>query len=1827
MVSKRWWLILAGFWIAGLSFAQTGSGSELPGTHTLPYSRYRPIPPKNYRVAPSQAPLEARSVRWYKNGLFDPQRFFQQFQSPSQRTRAPRWDRDLSQAPTDDIHPVYYPGQARIFFASNATGVVNGRLANPGPYYRIWRGDLDDGAQPPQAVLTNLTQITGDTPEEQFTSQFHPAINQQATILAYVITTASGNTNIVVRNFATNTRIVLTTDTDGVTQNLRPTLSPGGNLVAFASNRLLPNETEADRRFRIYVMRTDGRPFDDGVLIRRYTFPEPGENDVEPAWSPDGRRIAFARVNDAGFSYIYIVDVDTRIAVQWTSFEDPGGNRPNDRQPAWSRVPGNPNAPGLILFSSTRKSFDNQGRHQRQATSNGVDVVNQIYDIYYVSANVAESTANPAISLTVDPSTPDRARPAYPSDSTPTAGAQYPTAAIVERNRLAYQSTRLVEGNIQGDHDIWETLFSDISPPVLEILPLILPGKELFPGDEVTVRVKVSDFQTGIEAVRVQFKDPDSAEQDAEGLEHKLYWLFQFDPFFPNRILVAEGAEAYVPLFVEVGCEAINPFTYEYVPPYSLARLGFGGSLDDTLQLEPVEGEEGVYEVKWRTPDVPSDFYVDIIVQDAAGNEFIYDNISGFTTRRFVGANNILLVSDYAGGQIFVQNRIGDIGNSLTRPTWQPIESYWTDNPTGKPPFDLTQPPSGSRLRIIGDGAIVGPAGNIRADTLGENTPYRNLYDIWRVQCRNPITPAVLASYLPRTEQEPTGLTGSYRNKLHAERIVIWASPYTGNVWAGTGHLIDPEVQTLLRAFRDNGGRFVISGQDVAWALTLLGTLGSRFLNEVLRAEFEPIWEYDTAEDVFFVDVPYQGLRHQVDSQGLETIPGTPAPGDPNPIARNPAGRPIWVRFEGSSIVPDQPAAFRISHPAIYVSTPTLDVFDVIGLVGPLYTDAAWNQVWLDVVRVTPPTGSPYRYANAGAIASITNRAGTYYEDPTTRSKVTYFAFGIEGVNSTYNAGPPGTLWCRAYRNKILHNAYGWMTHNVLEGVVRQYDPSRREYNPLPRALVRVLALDPPSIAGQFAGYAITDSNGFYRIVGLEAGVYLVEAVRPGFRIQHPETFDAVARNTDNPVVINLVMLAAPPGQIIGQVVDINDQPVRYPVVRATSVDDPELQVEAIGDIDGRFLIPRVPAGQWDVTVVGVTEGGYNLPPIRPVGPPQGVFRVTVSPNETTVLPENFVLEPLPGTVEGVVTDANTNAPIANARVFTIAGGLNRETFTDTNGRYSLNLPAGSYALTATAPGYAPSAANVQVIADQTITQNFALNRLPPGTITGRVLRKPTNTPEPGVTIEVLFGTEVVATGTTDANGNYTIPNVPPADYVVRPRKSGYTFEPPTRTITVVTSQTVTVDLFRSEPLKTFPRGRTLVSAPYDYTQDVKVLLSVPTSASFQFFTWLPAQGRYLFYPNAPANRFVLGRGYFLDSSVDLPLATEGTPADESQPFDIPLSKGWNLIGNPFRFNIAWSQTEVLNPQTNTFVSNSTAVGLGLIGNALWGYSFGAYSVANRMEPWRGYWVYARQETTLRIPPGARVLSGDSRSVASAQGGWLLTLEAESNGERDRAYVGVSRSASPGYDPEHDLLKPPPVARDYVYISLPRLNWGAHSGYYGVDVQPATRSASWEFTVETGRPNQQVTLRWPNIHSLPRTANLMLVNLETGERRYLRTTSSYTFRTSSTGTCRFRIETTSSGQLLRIQGVQVRSSRGNQHTIAFSLTGEAMVQVNILAGGKTVRSLMHQASRSAGLQQVSWDGRDQNGIALPPGTYTVEIRATSQEGQSARAVTNLILTR
>jgi flagellar hook assembly protein FlgD len=122
--------------------------------------------------------------------------------------------------------------------------------------------------------------------------------------------------------------------------------------------------------------------------------------------------------------------------------------------------------------------------------------------------------------------------------------------------------------------------------------------------------------------------------------------------------------------------------------------------------------------------------------------------------------------------------------------------------------------------------------------------------------------------------------------------------------------------------------------------------------------------------------------------------------------------------------------------------------------------------------------------------------------------------------------------------------------------------------------------------------------------------------------------------------------------------------------------------------------------------------------------------------------------------------------------------------------------------------------------------------------------------------------------------------------------------------------------------------------------------------------------------------------------------------------------------------------------------------------------------------------------------------------------------------------------------------------------------------------------------------------------------------------------SSHRFRTDETSRRRFIIEAQPArASRLQVTNVSVTQTRGNQFAIQYALNGEASVQVLVQdATGKTVARLQ-SGTRTAGVGTATWNGRTDTGIAVPPGTYQVQIIATGDEGEVARAVRPLVVAR
>ncbi len=83
----------------------------------------------------------------------------------------------------------------------------------------------------------------------------------------------------------------------------------------------------------------------------------------------------------------------------------------------------------------------------------------------------------------------------------------------------------------------------------------------------------------------------------------------------------------------------------------------------------------------------------------------------------------------------------------------------------------------------------------------------------------------------------------------------------------------------------------------------------------------------------------------------------------------------------------------------------------------------------------------------------------------------------------------------------------------------------------------------------------------------------------------------------------------------------------------------------------------------------------------------------------------------------GTVVVSGTAAPLPGAQVTADSGATQYATQTAAAGQYTLTLPAGTYTVTAALLGYASGTATVSTTIGQTTVQDFALNRLPWGTL------------------------------------------------------------------------------------------------------------------------------------------------------------------------------------------------------------------------------------------------------------------------------------------------------------------------------------------------------------------------------------------------------------------------------------------------------------------------------------------------------------------------------
>lgn len=383
----------------------------------------------------------------------------------------------------------------------------------------------------------------------------------------------------------------------------------------------------------------------------------------------------------------------------------------------------------------------------------------------------------------------------------------------------------------------------------------------------------------------------------------------------------------------------------------------------------------------------------------------------------------------------------------------------------------------------------------------------------------------------------------------------------------------------------------------------------------------------------------------------------------------------------------------------------------------------------------------------------------------------------------------------------------------------------------------------------------------------------------------------------------------------------------------------------------------------------------------------------------------------------------------------------------------------------------------------------------------------------------------------------------------------------------------------------------------------------------------------------------VPGKGYWVKFDQPVQVHKQGGLLPE-EGVSLPLSAGWNQIGNPFVQPLPWSVEDIYVRRNDEVKTLAQAQEAGWIEDYAWGWqqdennpSTGRYvlvydqnilpGIQGQLEPWKGYWVYAHQDCELILPPPPeqRARGLVHRVKGIEQKGWSMRLQASVNGNIGEAVIGVT-SGTRGL-----TIGLPPEGASTVQVVV--LDKGQH---LAVDVRNEMRQRQeWDVLVKWGVGQRaegigEVTLSWDGVGYAPKDVSLILVDMATGTRRYMRTQTLYRFRPSEGETeRRFKVIAEMGNERpLRIVGLKATPMRGQGVVIEFSLTKPAQVHAEVLTlTGRRVAVLEVPRSGGSLVHRLIWRGVKSDGMKVGAGVYLIRVQATDEEGRQVQAVTTV----
>jgi hypothetical protein len=400
-----------------------------------------------------------------------------------------------------------------------------------------------------------------------------------------------------------------------------------------------------------------------------------------------------------------------------------------------------------------------------------------------------------------------------------------------------------------------------------------------------------------------------------------------------------------------------------------------------------------------------------------------------------------------------------------------------------------------------------------------------------------------------------------------APSCVVWLSPYSGDVFAGPGTIIDSTTQNNLDTFLQQGGRLHIEGKDIGFALTANGTSTNSFYNTDLNnfgAGAGPLTAFigDDAGDTSAVTT-LNGSLNQSDSISNDAFINFYWNGDNDAAGVYHLGFAFPTDGNGNySWTAPGSSPTTIGHNSLYLNDTTARTDTSLDCFDPPFT-------YIDTFNTN---GKTELVGSGASDREVFYRSAATIGQPYYGSIVSYSSFGMATVSqevSNLTIGPGNNYVSRNKRTNLIHD----IVCTLRTGAFTGYVTSTAGSLPIPNAVVYAI---PESINGYLAPAtavytATTDANGQYNIEGVIPGRYVISGYKQGYDFQHNATGIDVHGGESNTYKLNLSL---------GGNGEIN----AYVIANDTSA----LSVDLAAKATSIYVINGIPFSTGQIITVGV---------------------------------------------------------------------------------------------------------------------------------------------------------------------------------------------------------------------------------------------------------------------------------------------------------------------------------------------------------------------------------------------------------------------------------------------------------------------------------------------------------------------------------------------------------------------------------------------------------------------------------------------------------------